>query len=149
MERGRIGTSYIVAGPMHTFAEVFALAERLTGVPAPRLAPPGWVLVGLAHAMRVAGLLLPVPENYRYESLRVMAGATYAGNDAKARRELGWAPRSLAEGLPPTLAECMRELGMTLPPALAPEAAAQRSAEVPRQVRGDLLARRRAHDARL
>lgn len=119
MESGRSGESYILAGPMHTFAEVFALAETLTGVPAPRLQPPGWLLVGLAYAMRMAGAVLPVPENYRYESLRVMAGATYAGNDAKARRELGWAPRSLADGLRPTFRACMRELGMPLPAALS------------------------------
>jgi len=124
MERGRIGESYILAGPRHTFAEVFELAAQLTGVPAPRLEPPSWVMRGLAMAMRGAGLLLPLPENYRYESLRVMAGVTYGGDDAKARRELGWAPRALVDGLRPTLAECMLELGLALPAPLAAEAAA-------------------------
>jgi nucleoside-diphosphate-sugar epimerase len=119
MERGRVGESYILAGPRHTFAEVFEIAARLTDVPAPRLQPPAWILLALAHAMRIAGSILPLPENYRYESLRVMAGVTYGGNDAKARRELGWSARPLAQGLRPTLAGCMRELGMRVPAELA------------------------------
>jgi hypothetical protein len=73
----------------------------------------------LAYAMRVVGSLLPLPENYRYESLRVMAGVTYGGDSRKAERELGWSTRPLAEGLPPTLYACMRELGMPLPDAAA------------------------------
>jgi nucleoside-diphosphate-sugar epimerase len=119
MEKGRAGDSYILAGPRHTFASVFDIAERLTGVPAPRWQPPSWILLALAQAMRVAGRVLPLPENYRYESLRVMAGVTYGGDDAKARRELGWSRRGLEDGLRPTLAACMRELGMPLPDSLA------------------------------
>jgi nucleoside-diphosphate-sugar epimerase len=119
MEKGRPGESYILSGPLHTFAEVFDIAARMTGVPAPRLQPPAQVLLVLAHVMRLAGHILPLPENYRYESLRVMAGVTYGGSDAKAKRELGWSTRPLAEGLRPTLAECMRELGMRLPAELA------------------------------
>jgi nucleoside-diphosphate-sugar epimerase len=38
------------------------------------------------------------------------------GNDAKARRELGFDPRPLAEGLRDTLAHEMRSLGLR-PPA--------------------------------
>jgi nucleoside-diphosphate-sugar epimerase len=115
MDKGRIGESYILAGPLHTFIEVFALAEKITGVPAPRLHPSPRVMRALANTMRVAGTVLPLPENYRYESLRVMAGVTYGGDSRKAERELGWATRPLAAGLQPTLEACMQELGMQPP----------------------------------
>src|SRR5439155_22732755 len=36
MERGRAGETYIIAGMPHTLIEVFELAERITGIPAPR-----------------------------------------------------------------------------------------------------------------
>jgi nucleoside-diphosphate-sugar epimerase len=44
--------------------------------------------------------------------LRVSAGVTYIGSNAKARRELGYNPRPLEEGLPEILNEEMRLLGM-------------------------------------
>jgi nucleoside-diphosphate-sugar epimerase len=47
------------------------------------------------------------------EGLRVLAGVTYFGSNAKARRELGYAPRSLADGLRVTLEHEMRELGIS------------------------------------
>ena len=118
MQKGRIGESYIFAGPLHTFIELFALCERLTGVRQPRFNPSPAVMKCLAQAMRFAGIFAPLPENYRYESLRVMAGVTYGGNDAKARRELGWTCRDIEAGMRLTLAECLRELGMPLPPQL-------------------------------
>jgi nucleoside-diphosphate-sugar epimerase len=42
---------------------------------------------------------------------------TYLGSNAKARRELGYAPRSLEDGLRDTLAQEMRQLGLTPPAA--------------------------------
>jgi nucleoside-diphosphate-sugar epimerase len=123
MTRGRAGESYIIAGPHHTFGEFFRTCEQLSGVPRPRLEPPAAALRALAGVVRVVGAVLPLPETYRYESLRVMAGVTYGGDDRKARRELGFTTRSLEEGLRPTLAECMHELGMPLPPALESAAA--------------------------
>ena len=53
-----------------------------------------------------------VPDNYSSEYLRVSAGVTYISDNSKARRELGWAPRPLADGLAETLQHEMRLLGM-------------------------------------
>ena len=33
MEKGKIGESYIIAGPCHTLAEMLHMAEKITGVP--------------------------------------------------------------------------------------------------------------------
>ncbi len=122
MQKGRVGESYIFAGPLHTFIELFALCERLTGVKQPRFNPSPTLMKVLAQTMRVAGTFASLPENYRYESLRVMAGVTYGGNDAKARRELGWTCRDIESGMRPTLTAYLRELGMPLPPQLQPAA---------------------------
>ena len=111
MERGRPGESYIVAGSVHTFREVFELAERLTGIAAPRIHPGPGTMKALATCMGILGTVLPLPPAYAAESLRVMAGTTYIGDNRKARRELGFAPRPLEEGLRETLAYEMERLG--------------------------------------
>jgi len=54
---------------------------------------------------------VPVPDEYSAEYLRVNAGTTYLGDNAKARRELGYAPRPLRDGLAETLQHEMRLLG--------------------------------------
>ena len=112
MERGRLGESYIVAGQVHTFREVFELAERLTGIPAPRTHPGPSAMKAMAAFMKFLGALIPLPSAYSAESLQIMAGTTYIGDNRKARRELGFAPRSLEEGLGETLQYEMERLGL-------------------------------------
>jgi nucleoside-diphosphate-sugar epimerase len=115
MEKGRIGESYILAGPLHTTTEVFELASRVSGLPMPKWRPAPRTMQLLAEVARVVGALVPLPDNYRYESLRVMAGVTYGGSSAKAERELGWTYRPLEVGLRETILDCMRELNMRAP----------------------------------
>ena len=99
MERGRAGESYIIAGEPRTLVDAIELAERITGIAAPRLRPsPGFLRLLAAIA--------------RSETLRVGAGATYLGSNAKATRELGLHHRPLEEGLRETLLAEMRALGM-------------------------------------
>ena len=99
MEKGSVGQAYIIAGWPHTLIDAFDLAERITGIPAPRFrASPG--------------LLRALAAISRSERLRVAAGVTYLGSNAKARRELGFAPRPLEEGLRETLQHEMRLLGI-------------------------------------
>jgi nucleoside-diphosphate-sugar epimerase len=111
MEKGRVGESYIICGPSHTLTEVFALAERITGIPAGRLHPSPGLLKTAAKVMGVIGKISPfeLPTMLTAEALRVLAGVTYLGSNAKARRELGYAPRSLEAGLRRTLEHEMRQ----------------------------------------
>ncbi|MBL8057380.1 MAG: NAD-dependent epimerase/dehydratase family protein [Anaerolineales bacterium] len=102
MEKGRPGQSYFLAGPVHTMPEALALAQQITGIPAPGAAPAG-VFKALSAVMGLVEQIVPVPESYTAEGLRIIAGTTYIGDNAKARRELGWEPRPLAEGLRETL----------------------------------------------
>lgn len=116
MERGRPGESYIIGGPPHTLIEVFALAERITGIPAPRIHPTPGMMRMMSNVMGPLGKIVPLPENLSAERLRVMAGVTYLGSSAKAQHELGFAARPLEEGLRETLLYEMQRLGMTLRP---------------------------------
>jgi len=92
-----------------TVRELAARVAALGGVRPPRLDLP----VGLARVataataplFRLAGRRPPLPA----EQLRSL-GRHWAFDDARARRELGWRPRTLAEGLPPTV-EYLQERG--------------------------------------
>lgn len=109
MDKGRAGQNYFVCGPTHTLVEALEIAQAITGIPAPMAAPPG-LFKALAAAMSVVEKVAPVPDMYTAEGLRVIAGVTYIGDNRKARRELGWEPRPLHEGLKETLEHEQRRL---------------------------------------
>lgn len=114
MERGKPGEAYIIGGPVHTLIEALQIAESITGIPAPRLHPSPGMMKALARLVEVVESFVSVPETFAAESLRSTA-ATYIASNAKARRELGYAPRPLAEGLRETLLYEMQLLGMQAP----------------------------------
>lgn len=97
MDQGRIGESYIVAGPPHTLLEALRIAESITGIAPPRVVIPRAVTDVLASLS-----FLP-------ESLRG-AGATYLGSSMKAQRELGFVARPLREGFAEVLPAHLAEL---------------------------------------
>ncbi len=115
MEQGRVGESYFLAGPAHTAMDALGLAQQLSGVPTPTLTVPPQMLKAMSALMGLVEWAIPLPEMYSSEYLRVSAGVTYIGDNAKARRELGWTPRPLAEGLAETLQAEMSALGMNKP----------------------------------
>ena len=117
MEQGKPGESYIIAGPTHTLVEAMKLAQRITGVPAPREVPPAMIKAAAA-VMGVAEKVVPVPDEYSAEFLRISAGVTYIGSNAKARRDLGYNPRSLEVGLTESLQYEMELLGMKVASAV-------------------------------
>lgn len=114
-ERGQPGASYIIGGPVHTVIDALQIAEEITGIPAPRVRATPAMLRTAAGLMSLIEKVVPVPEDYSAEYLRVSAGVTYIGDNSKARRELGYTPRALREGLSETLQHEMRLLGMTVP----------------------------------
>lgn len=103
MERGRAGESYIIAGPPHSIAEVLAAAEQITGIPAPRTQVAPAALRAMAALAGLVERAIPLPQQYSAETLRESAGTTYIGDNAKARRELGFDPRPMRAGLEETL----------------------------------------------
>ena len=112
MERGTPGESYIIAGPPHTLIDALALAEKTTGIKAPRIHPGPSMMRAMAASMDVLGAALPLPSTFTGEALRVSSGVTYIGDNGKAKAKLGYEPRPLAQGLPPTLAYDMQRLGI-------------------------------------
>ena len=114
MERGRAGESYIIAGPAHTLREAVDVAARYSGRPAPVAGMPPALMRGMASAMQLVERVVAVPPRFSSETLRVTAGVTYLGANAKAAREFGFAPRPLDEGLRHLVEHELRVLG--LPP---------------------------------
>jgi nucleoside-diphosphate-sugar epimerase len=112
MELGKEGESYIIAGPTHTLIEGIQVAQKITGVPAPRIRVAPGAMKAMAATMGVVEKIVPVPDDYSAEYLRVSAGVTYIGSNAKARREFGYSPRPLEVGLTETLQHEMKLLGM-------------------------------------
>ncbi len=112
MEQGKAGESYIIAGPTHTLIEGMQLAEQITGIRAPRLHAPPTMMKAMSATMGIVEKVAPVPETYSAEYLRVSAGVTYIGSNAKARREWGYEPRPLMDGLKEMLEHEMKLLGM-------------------------------------
>lgn len=91
-DRGRVGETYVVGGEIATLREAVERAFAVAGR-RPRIIPvPTW-LVRLATPL---GPLLGLSVS---DYVSASDGVTYWGTDAKARRELGYAPRSLDEGL--------------------------------------------------
>lgn len=112
LERGQPGRAYFLAGPVHTLAEAFTIAEQLTGIPAPRVEIPAAALRIAAAFARALELAVRLPPAWSAETLRVLAGVTYLGRGDRARAELGWRPRSLRDGLEQTLRDEMADLGL-------------------------------------
>ncbi|MFN8484386.1 MAG: NAD-dependent epimerase/dehydratase family protein [Anaerolineae bacterium] len=111
MEKGRVGESYMICGEPYTLVEALDLAETVTGISRPTSVPP-FVLRAGSSVMRLVEKGVSVPEQFSSENLRVTAGVTYLGSNARAKRELGFAPRPLEEGLPEMLYHEMGLLGL-------------------------------------
>jgi nucleoside-diphosphate-sugar epimerase len=103
LEKGAVGERYIIAGETMTLVDAMRLAEKLTGIPRPRLVIPPVVFKLASALMGPVGAVVPLPDFYTREGLRVISGVTYIGSNAKARRELSYAPRPLEVGLKETL----------------------------------------------
>jgi nucleoside-diphosphate-sugar epimerase len=110
MEKGRVGESYIICGERYETLEAFKLAAQVSGKRAPAAAPPAM--------MKVMSILVKpfdsvMPDEYTSEGLRIIAGVTYIGDNAKAKRELGYNPRPVSEGWVETVRHEMKLLGIS------------------------------------
>ena len=97
-EKGRIGESYILAGPAVPLGEMFDFWSYLTGKPAPALRIPSRFLHALAPLAGILESVFPLPSYLSREALQ-STGVSYAARADKARTELGWHPRPLQAGM--------------------------------------------------
>ena len=110
MKKGRPG-AYIIAGPPAPIEKAFGFLEKFTGIEPPKRRTSPGMMKMLSVLMKIMEpVVKPVPA-YSSEGLRVMAGATYLGDNAKARAELGYNPRSLEDGMRETAAFLIKEHG--------------------------------------
>jgi nucleoside-diphosphate-sugar epimerase len=113
MERGEAGESYIICGEPMKLIDAFRLAQRITDVPMPSIVLHAGLVKVMASIMEVVNKVFPLEGQMHPEQLRSLT-ASYIGANAKARRELGYNPRPLAEGLRQTLEYSMQKLGMKI-----------------------------------
>jgi nucleoside-diphosphate-sugar epimerase len=95
-DRGTIGSEYLLGGEVATMRQVIRRAAAIGGHPPPRAEVPAWLLRGVG-AIGAVSALLRGPD--LGELVRASLSVTYWFSDAKARAELGYAPRPLDEGL--------------------------------------------------
>ncbi len=97
MEKGRIGESYILAGPAMTYKETTGTWETITGIPAPKVWLPGWVAGSTASLARLLEKTLNAKMTFSSETLDTLNNYTFFARADKARRELGWEPRPVEQ----------------------------------------------------
>lgn len=98
-DKGRIGESYVLGGEITTLGELVARAARLAGRKPPRLTMPAFLVKASVPIAPLVTRMMGLSPNLR-ELIKTGHRTTFWAADAKARRELGYSPRSLDEGLP-------------------------------------------------
>ncbi|MFB6251174.1 MAG: NAD-dependent epimerase/dehydratase family protein [Halobellus sp.] len=111
MEVGDPGEEYIVASEPRTMPELMDYAEKITGIPGPRVVPDA-VFGGLATIMRAAESVITPPDGLEPEILDFLAGRQFRVDSTKARRDLSLEFRTLEEGMGEYLQWEMEQLGM-------------------------------------
>jgi dihydroflavonol-4-reductase len=102
-DRGRPGEAYVIGGEVATMGDVLDRVGALAGRRVPKRTIPPLLIRMSAPLGPIAARLMGTPPNLA-EAMRAAHGVTYWATDAKARRELGYEPRPLDEGLRQTLA---------------------------------------------
>lgn len=102
LDKGRVGESYVLSGPVTTMRDGIEVVAGLTGRKAPKHAVPVGLLKAMTPIGPVVGKLMGQPPNLR-ELISSADGVTFWASHEKASRELGYAPRGMEDGLRQTL----------------------------------------------
>ena len=104
LDKGRIGETYVLSGPVTTMREAIETVASATGRKAPKRAMPVALMKALTPIGPLVGKMMGQPPNLR-ELISSADGVTFWASHEKASRELGYSPRGMDEGLRQTLAE--------------------------------------------
>jgi dihydroflavonol-4-reductase len=102
-DKGRVGETYVLGGQITTMAEGIRTVAELAGRKPPRFAMPSWLIRASIPLAPLVTRVMGQPPNLR-ELISAADGVTYWASDAKARRELGYAPRDMDTGFRQLLA---------------------------------------------
>lgn len=98
IEKGRLGESYILAGPAVSFGEMVDFWSRLTGRPKPRIRINGSLIRPLVPLFETLSAFLPLGSVFSAEAVGSLGG-TFIASGKKAQEELGWQNRSIQAGM--------------------------------------------------
>jgi dihydroflavonol-4-reductase len=101
-DKGKVGESYVLSGERARMGEIVDRAAAVAGRKGPRMTMPTVLLKVSAPLGPVIGPAMGFAPNLR-ELITVSDGVTYWAKDDKARRELGFEPRGIDEGLRDTI----------------------------------------------
>ncbi len=103
LDKGTVGETYIISGPVTTVREAIEIVAAETGKKAPKRAMPVGLMKALTPIGPLVGKVMGQPPNLR-ELIASADGVTFWATHEKATRELGYEPRGLEEGMRATLA---------------------------------------------
>jgi nucleoside-diphosphate-sugar epimerase len=102
LDKGKAGEAYVLGGEITTIGELINTLARVAGRKPPRLTLPAVVIKAVAPLGPVLGPAMGQGPNLG-EIIKAADNVTYWAKDDKARRELGYSPRPLEQGLRETL----------------------------------------------
>ena len=101
IEKGKVGESYILAGPAVPLGEVVDFWGQLTGRPVPMFRVPASLITPFAPLFGALGNLVALPPILSEDAARLLT-MNYMVRADKAQNELGWRTRSMQEGMSET-----------------------------------------------
>jgi nucleoside-diphosphate-sugar epimerase len=102
LDDGKPGESYLLSGPATTIRGAIEAVAKVSGKKAPKRAMPTPLLKLMTPIGPLVGKMMGQPPNLR-ELISAADGVTFWATNEKARRELGYEPRGLEDGLRATL----------------------------------------------
>ncbi|MEA2682931.1 MAG: hypothetical protein QOK05_1259 [Chloroflexota bacterium] len=103
LDKGTAGQQYVLGGELTTLGQMIDTLASIAGRKSPGMTVPAGLMKALTPLGPVIGKALGMGPNLA-EIIKATNNVTYWAKDDKARRELGYAPRGLAQGLRDTLA---------------------------------------------
>lgn len=98
LDKGKPGEAYVISGPATTIREAIGIVAQLTGRKAPKRALPTPLMKAMIPIGPLVGKVMKQPPNLR-ELISSADGVTFWASYDKAKRELGYEPRGLEQGL--------------------------------------------------
>ncbi len=102
-DKGRIGESYLLCGPILTLAEVVDIWAHLSGKRQPLFNIPARIIKPLAPLAAILQKIPSMPGIISEDAVNILEATLIARSD-KARQELGWTTRPLEAGMRQTFA---------------------------------------------